>query len=83
MFQYILSDCENEGKYGDVYKATRVQLRHCQQILAGITSEMLPPFGPNVLPLCIANKDFSLLFIAGNTRNTQKYPYPKHYLYTP
>jgi hypothetical protein len=64
MFQYLLSElrtCENGRKYGfnsDIG----------QQIHAGITPRMLPPFGPNLTPFRPTHSDVFSLIIAGLSR---------------
>ena len=63
MFQYLLSDqqtFENGIKY-------RFNSGIGRQIHASITTDMLPPFGPNLTPFRTANPDFLHLIIAGFT----------------
>ena len=60
MSQTILSKLRKREKYG-------INSGIDRQIRAGITLEMLPPFGPNLTPFRTANPDFLLLIIAGFT----------------
>jgi hypothetical protein len=41
-----------------------------RKIRSGITSEMLPPLGPNLTPFCTANPVVFNLYIAGFSRKS-------------